>query len=163
MNGQNRPPSWAAGIGVEVFGLKIGFRVRDPLLLDSVLARIPAGWTPLEAAGIDRLYSVVTPTLHGSNVGPLCVLYRDHTMLTRTERLGDLLEDFESDLDFYIAANSQAPLFVHAGAVKWKQHTILVPGSSGSGKTSLVAEFLRAGASFYSDDVAIIDRSGYLH
>ena len=38
-----------------------------------------------------------------------------------------------------------------------------MPGRSLSGKTTLVAELLRAGASFYSDEYAVLDLQGRVH
>src|SRR6266566_7858259 len=154
---------WAAGVAFQVFGLRIGIRVGNPLVLEAVLSRVPAGWTRLQSAAVDRLYSIVTPLIHRRNVRHLCVLYGDHTRLSRTEHIEDLLDHFESDLDLHIAANSQDRLFIHAGAVSWKGHTIVIPGRSHTGKTTLVAEFLKSGAAYYSDDFAAVDRSGHLH
>jgi hypothetical protein len=154
---------WAAGVSFEVFGLRIGIRVRDPLVLNSLLSRIPAGWIPLESAVVDRLYSVVTPTITQRNVRHLHVLYGDHGRLMRTERFRELLEAFESDVDLHIATNCKDRLFIHAGAVKWDRHVIVIPGRSHSGKTTLVAEFLKRGAAYYSDDFAIVDCGGCLH
>jgi hypothetical protein len=148
---------------VGIFGLKIGIRVRDSGVLESLLSRIPVGWAPLESVSVDRLYSVVTPTTRRPNLRHLCVLYGDHGRLIRTEQLEDLLEYFESDLDLYIAANSREILFIHAGAVNWKGHTILIPGRSQTGKTTLVAEFLKSGAAYYSDDFVAIDHFGRVH
>ena len=154
---------WAAGAAFEMFGVRVGIRVNDPVILKSTLTRVPAGCTRLQASVVDRLYSVVTPLVQGRNVRHLCILYGDHTRLTRAERLEDVLESFESDLDLHIAANSQDRLFIHAGAVSWKGHTILIPGRSHTGKTTLVAEFLKSGAAYYSDDFAAVDHAGYLH
>ena len=154
---------WAAGVSFEAFGLRVGIRVLDPQLLNSLISRVPGHCRLLNSAEVDRLYSVVTPAVIRRNVRPMYFLYGDHGRLSRTERFEELLDSFESDLDFYISANSPETLFIHAGAVRWKEHAILIPGRSRSGKTSLVAEFLRAGASYYSDDLAIVDRSGYLH
>jgi hypothetical protein len=154
---------WAAGVAFEVFGVRIGIRVNDPLLLESALSRVPAGWIRLQESVVDRLYSVVTPLVRRRNVRHFCVLYGDHTRLSRTERTEDILDHFESDLDIHIAANSQDRLFIHAGAVSWKGHTIVIPGRSHIGKTTLVAEFLKSGAAYYSDDFAALDHTGCLH
>jgi hypothetical protein len=153
---------WAAGLSFETFGLKIGIRGNDPSVVDALVARIPADWTPQESRVVDRLYSVVTPTSRKRHGRDLCILYGNDARLARTERLQELLDAFESDLDLYVAANCHQPLFVHAGAIRWRQHVILLPGPSRSGKTSLVAEFLRAGASYYADDFVLIDRDGYI-
>ncbi len=142
--------------------MRIGIRVCDPLVLEAVLSRVPAGWTRLQSAVVDRLYSIVTPLIHRRNVRHLCVLYGDHTRLIRAAHIEDLLDYFESDLDLHIAANSQDRLVIHAGAVKWKGHTILMPGRSQTGKTTLVTEFLKSGAAYYSDDFAAVDQAGYL-
>ena len=154
---------WAAGIAFQAFGLRIGLRVNDPLILESLLSRVPECWTRLEPAVVDRMYSVVIPIASRRNLRQFGILYGDQTRLIRTERLEDLMDFFESDLDLHIAANSQYRLFIHAGAVRWKDCTVLVAGRSQTGKTTLVREFLKSGAAYYSDDFATVDHSGYLH
>lgn len=52
---------------------------------------------------------------------------------------------------------------VHAGTVAWKGRALLVPGGSHAGKSSLVAELIRRGASYYSDEYALIDEDGRVH
>ena len=52
---------------------------------------------------------------------------------------------------------------VHAGAVLINQKALLFPGSTHAGKSSLVAELLRRGASCFSDEYALIDSQGRVH
>ena len=52
---------------------------------------------------------------------------------------------------------------VHAGAVLLEGKVLLIPGSSHAGKSSLVAELLRRGASHFSDEYALIDNAGRVH
>jgi hypothetical protein len=52
---------------------------------------------------------------------------------------------------------------VHAGAVLIEGRALLLPGSTHAGKSSLVAELLRRGASYLSDEYAIIDSQGQTH
>ena len=52
---------------------------------------------------------------------------------------------------------------VHAGAVLIEGCTVLFPGSTHAGKSSLVSEFLRRGASCFSDEYALIDAEGLVH
>jgi hypothetical protein len=47
--------------------------------------------------------------------------------------------------------------------VGWRGQAILVPGTSFSGKTTLVAELVRAGAVYYSDEYAVLDEKGRVH
>ena len=54
-------------------------------------------------------------------------------------------------------------VFVHAGVVGWKDRAILIPGKSFVGKTSLVAELVKAGATYYSDEFAVLDSEGLVH
>ena len=49
---------------------------------------------------------------------------------------------------------------MHAGVVGWRGRAILIPGRSGTGKTSLVAALVDRGAVYYSDDYAPIDADG---
>lgn len=52
---------------------------------------------------------------------------------------------------------------IHAGAVCWDGKALLLPGSSRAGKSSLVAELLRRGATYFSDEYALLDPQGRLH
>ena len=54
-------------------------------------------------------------------------------------------------------------VFIHAGVVGWKGKAILMPADSFQGKSTLVAELVRQGASYYSDDFAIFDEDGLVH
>ncbi len=50
----------------------------------------------------------------------------------------------------------------HAGAVVYRGRTVLLPGASGSGKSTAVATLAMSGGEFYSDEIAVIDSSGRL-
>ena len=52
---------------------------------------------------------------------------------------------------------------VHAGVVARDGHALLFPGASHAGKSALVTEFLRRGATYFSDEYALIDANGYVH
>jgi len=47
--------------------------------------------------------------------------------------------------------------------VAWEGKGIVIPGRSFSGKSTLVAELLRAGATYYSDEYAVFDKHGRVH
>jgi hypothetical protein len=69
----------------------------------------------------------------------------------------------QQDIDRTIAQSSRDRLFVHAGVVGWRGLAILVLGRSFSGKSTLVAELVRRGALYYSDEFAILDDQGKVH
>jgi hypothetical protein len=54
-------------------------------------------------------------------------------------------------------------IFIHAGVVRSRGVGIVLPGSSFSGKTTLVAALVRAGADYYSDEFAVVDKDGLIH
>ena len=61
------------------------------------------------------------------------------------------------EIDSTVAQHSRGGLFVHAGVVGWRGRAILVPGRSMTGKSTLVSELVRRGATYYSDEFAVID------
>jgi len=52
---------------------------------------------------------------------------------------------------------------VHSGTVLLGGRALLLPGSTHAGKSSLVAELLRRGATYFSDEYALIDSDGRVH
>src|SRR3984893_3909386 len=155
---------WAAELAFQAFGLSIGIRTDDQGLLQAIRPHLPPGLKPVSDPAVKRLYSIIgggSPA--HSQVRRLHLLYGNVERLARTAELGDLLDILRSDVNLYVAENAPRRLFVHAGAVGWKGRAILIPGPSFSGKTTLVQEFLRAGATYYSDEFAILDRRGFVH
>ena len=74
-----------------------------------------------------------------------------------------LLTAFNKHAELLTAYRAQDCLFVHAGVVGWQGKAILIPGRSFSGKTTLVKALIEAGATYYSDEFAILDRQGLVH
>ncbi|MGB7070948.1 MAG: hypothetical protein WBD22_15760 [Pyrinomonadaceae bacterium] len=75
----------------------------------------------------------------------------------------DTLPFFDSMLRISVGRRSNQVVFIHAGVVGWKGRAIVVPGKSFSGKTTLVAELVKLGAAYYSDEYAILDVAGQVH
>jgi energy-coupling factor transporter ATP-binding protein EcfA2 len=74
-----------------------------------------------------------------------------------------VLKHLLSDITLEVAQRAPRWSLFHAGAVAWGNAGIVLAGPSGSGKSTLVAALLRLGATYYSDEVAVIDGSGRLH
>ncbi len=70
---------------------------------------------------------------------------------------------FDSIIRVTIGEYAVDRVFMHAGAVGWNGKAIIMPGDSFKGKSTLVAELVRSGASYYSDDFAVFDGDGSLH
>lgn len=144
-------------------GVTIGIRTNDAALLDRVPECFPTGWeeaAPLAKAdawfGISR-----APLDEGRRV--LFRLFEDDAPLDEGFRLARLLERMESAIRLRVGLLAPERLFVHAGVVAWNDRCIVLPGRSGAGKTTLVAALVAAGATYCSDEYAVLDDRGYVH
>jgi hypothetical protein len=73
------------------------------------------------------------------------------------------LETMDSVVRRRIAEEAVDRIFVHAGVVAYGGTAMLIPGGSFTGKTTLVAALVRAGAVYYSDEFAPLDSDGLVH
>lgn len=155
---------WADGVAFVSHGARVGVRVSDPAVLDQLTAHFPPGSTPARSPVVDALYSLVVGSNGGSTrVRRFHLLYAGAGRVARSMELADVLAALESDIHFQVALNARRKLFVHAGVVGWHGRAIVIPGRSGSGKSSLVAALVRAGATYYSDEYAVFDAPGHVH
>ena len=155
---------WAAGISFTAYGARVGVRINNPQFMDRLLGYLPPGWEPAPSPVVERLYSLfIAGEGPRTNVRRFNILYSDLIRVARTTDLDQVFERFESDLRLYVAEVAHHRLFVHAGVVGWRGRAIVIPGRSFSGKTTLVAELVRAGASYYSDEYAVFDSRGRVH
>lgn len=72
-------------------------------------------------------------------------------------------DSVSSELELWVAEHAVGLIFVHAGVVAFHGRAIVLPGKSMSGKTTLVAELLKAGADYGSDEYAVFDAHGRVH
>lgn len=151
---------WSAGFSIKSYGVRIGIRSNDPGVLDRVRQHLPHEWQSASSPVVDRLYSI---QLGGAKARRFNTLYGDHLQLERSLDLDAVMERFESDLRIFVAELAHHRVFVHAGVVGWQGKAIVIPGRSYSGKSTLVAELVRAGAAYYSDEYAVFDSRGRVH
>src|SRR6266508_1736733 len=155
---------WAVGFSLKSYGVRIGIRSNDPLALDRVCHHLPSEWESSSSSLVDRVYSILIGGRGArANVRRLNLLYGDHVQLARSLDLDSVFETIESDLRLFVAELARHRVFVHAGVVGWKGKAIVIPGRSYSGKSTLVAELVRAGATYYSDEYAVLDSRGRVH
>ena len=153
---------WAAGLSAISYGHRIGVRVSDPQALKRVKACLPPGWKASTRPQVDCLYSLVVGS-NGGKVKRFSLLYRGAERLARTHDLDSLYETLQSDLQLHVAAAAPKRVFVHAGVVGWRGKAIVLPGRTFAGKSTLVAALVRAGATYYSDEYAVLDERGRVH
>ena len=164
LNGEDRPPRVGGGDRVHRLRCLRGSSRQRPSVLERVRALLPPGWKPAGKPTVRRLYSLIVggPTSR-PGVRRFNLLYSDGARLLRTHDLEETLGQLELDLELYIADRAPRRTFVHAGVVGWKGQAIVIPGRSFSGKSSLVKALVKAGASYYSDEFAVLDERGRVH
>jgi len=70
---------------------------------------------------------------------------------------------FDSLVRIIVAEHCKSLVFVHAGVVGWRGKALIFPADSFAGKTRLVAELIRRGAEYHSDEYAVIDANGLVY
>lgn len=155
---------WAAGLAFNFHGLKVGIRVSRPEVLELLPKAFPPGVRPIAAGAVDFLYSVV---VGGESPRPgvrlFHILYGGSARLSRTRDFEEILSILQEDMEFVVLGRAPRRLFLHAGAVGIGRSAVLIPGSSMSGKSTLTAALLSAGATCFSDEFAMIDARGRVH
>ena len=142
-------------------GQRYGLRAQDGDLLDRLAARVPLGWYASEVTSpeVSMWYA-----LRGAdNPRAPYRLTIGGDALVESLNLPVVLDVFERHAELLAAERARDSLFVHAGVVAWADRAIVIPGTSESGKTTLVRAFLAAGATYLSDEYARLDRNGCVH
>jgi hypothetical protein len=136
------------------YGVAFALEASEPELLAKMLGCVPHGTVPddrcddaLGTFALAGRYSLSTP---------------DGVVLACSE-LDTVLERLTQELMVFVANLAPERVFVHAGVVGWRGRALVLPGTSFAGKTTLVAELVRAGATYYSDEYAVVDASGLVH
>jgi len=153
-----------AGIAFVSYGLRIGIRTSSPEIMDRIEGLLPPNAKPARGPRVRRLYSlIVSGTKVGSNIRRFNILYGDALRLAGSKNTDPVLEALERDLQIYVAEKARRRVFVHAGVVGWQGKAIVIPGRTMSGKTTLVKALVEAGATYYSDEYAVLDERGRVH
>jgi hypothetical protein len=139
------------------FGTRIGLRASATDILIHLVPYLPPDRQPSPPGEVDALYSILT--VGGDDEGSYWLL-RDSEEIARGRDLEEVIDRFGSDVHHQVALWATDHLFVHAGVVGWRGGAIVMPGRSHSGKSSLVAALVRAGATYYSDEYAVFDGQG---
>jgi hypothetical protein len=155
---------WAAGIPLTSYGVRVGIRADRPEALQALAEYLPPGWKPSHSPEVERLYSVrVAGAARRPGFRQFHLAYVGSARLARTPDFEEAGRLVEADLHLYVAERARRRIFVHAGVVGWRGQAIVLPGRSFTGKTTLVSSLIRAGATYYSDEFAVLDTHGRVH
>ncbi len=109
------------------------------------------------------MYSLVSVPAKRDPSRLIHTLYSGPDHLTQGSDFQRIRRILGADLQAQLALTSPWRVFVHAGAVGWGKKAILLPGDNEVGKSTLTAAFIRAGATLFSDEFAVLDRRGLVH
>jgi hypothetical protein len=141
----------------ETFGLRVRVVTDSAETLDRIPALLPPGWRPSSQAAVDTTFAL------RARSADKFALMRDGNALVEDWGRDVALVVLERELRLFLALEAPGLVFVHAGAVAHRGYVIVIPGKTYSGKTSLVAALVRAGAVYYSDEYAPLDEHGLVH
>jgi hypothetical protein len=156
---------WTSGLSFLAHGVTVGIRTNQSAAWDQIIPLLPPGWRPVTSRVVDHLYSVwMGPEPARQRRRTYHLVYYGARRLKRTVDPGELFMSLENLLTLIVAYWAQPDrVFVHAGVVGWRGRAIVIPGRSHTGKTTLVAELLKAGATYFSDEMAVFDAGGLVH
>lgn len=154
---------WSEAVSLIAYGVHIGIRTNSRGLLRRCHCYLPVGWKLSSATVVDRLYSIVVSSPSDRGLKIRYQLLRGGRVILKSDDEAALLACLESDSSLFVADVSPRRVFVHAGVAGWKGKVILIPGRSHAGKSTLTAALIRAGASYYSDEFAVIDQDGLVY
>ncbi|MFN0277751.1 MAG: hypothetical protein ACKVRN_04020 [Pyrinomonadaceae bacterium] len=112
---------------------------------------------PVNKENIDQTFYV------RHNKSGYYILHHNEKKISRGRSRKKFFKLFDSVIRAVVGENSPERVFLHAGVVGWNGTAIVIPGDSFRGKSTLVAELVRQGAEYYSDDFAIFDENGFVH
>lgn len=142
-------------LGFEAYGVR-GSVSASPTLLDRVRPLLPPRWTSCAPPSSASRFSIAQ--LEGGYE-----LGVNEVSRTRTPDLDVALGVLDAEIRAYVSLRAPERIFVHAGVVASEGGAIVIPGKSFSGKTTLVAALIAAGATYYSDEYAVLDAQGLVH
>lgn len=138
------------------------------VVLARVRERLPPNVRLLPTAQPDVSYDVRIAPDDISSGRPHVIAFRsaadgEWLELARVPDADTAASTAADDAEFRIALHSPVRLFVHAAAVAWRGRMLVVPGRTWTGKSTLAAALVRAGAAYYSDEFTVIDEAGLVH
>jgi len=126
-----------------------------PALLRRAVARLPPG-ARVDGVEPGHVYRI-------ARVGGALRLWRDGRVIHRALPPAAALDALASAAQLLVACDAPDLLFVHAGVVSVGGRALLLPGRSFAGKSTLTAALVAAGATYYSDEYALLDGRGRVH
>jgi hypothetical protein len=139
------------------FGVAWDMQSDDASLYRTLLERLPPGALATPGKAPERAYTLRTMPATLSESGASYLLLSDGRPLVRSSEAADIADAFEDNLKWLVAERSPRKVFLRAGVVGWRDRVIVIPGGPGTGKSTLVRALVACGASYLSDDYAVLE------
>ncbi len=145
--------------GFIAYGVPFHLCADSESVLQAMLSVLPFGTaTARISASSAAAFTLATP-----RDGSRFKLSRDALTIAHGDDLDAALALLGQELLLHVGVHAPDRIFVHAGVVSLRGRALLLPGFSCAGKTTLVAELIQRGATYYSDDYALLDARGMVH
>jgi hypothetical protein len=150
----------ARGFRVSLFGVHLAV-VSDSAAMVEALDRYVMPWLPREAMGRGAADGLVEVRCAGDADG-LEILVDGAVAGAAPSPLAAIPQVQRALDDVWVRCQADVAV-VHGGVVAHDGRAILLPGPTRAGKSTLVAELVRRGAPYFSDEYALIDADGRVH
>jgi hypothetical protein len=144
-------------LAFDAFGVKLRVCANSPELLERAEPFLPPGWRPCPAQPDQYPLGILEEKGNGF------LVFKGDTCISEGHGLEYSLTMLEGQIRGHVAVLAPDRTFIHAGAVEHEGRAIVFPGYSFAGKTTLTEAFVRAGATYYSDEFAVLDSDGLVH
>lgn len=139
---------------ISAFGVNMQVIVDSPQDQEQIVRRFPPEWKRGDFQSPDRTFEI------RRDDDRTLILAVDQEPPRHYQTLEQLLDCLEGDIQIFVAEFATPYLFVHAGVVAVDGRAIIIPGRSYAGKSTLVTSLVKAGATYYSDEYAVLDDQG---
>jgi hypothetical protein len=144
--------------------LNIGLVLCDPVRSEDMSAVLPHGHEPVAEGSLDRVFRLEWLTSAASPVRVEGYHWYEDGEYRRFARTPEAAVEYaEAVIEHHIAEFSPEHIFIHAGVVTWHGRAVILPGESESGKSTLVRALVEAGATYFTDEYAVLDADGIVY
>jgi len=154
--------STLTGFAVSLFGHRIAV-LADCRAAEHFLNRYLLPWLPRGAPGAEAA-DLTFRILRNRNADSRgFAAYAGDRLVAADDGMNVIVEILQAVVDETVVHDLPGLVAVHAGVAVCNGVAAILPGGSQAGKTMLVAELLKKGAVYYSDEYALVDAEGRVH
>ena len=123
-----------------------------------------SGTSPAVSGEVDALISFrVGGSTKRKGVSDFHLVYVNQSRMERCLDFERALQVVDEHVHLMLAFEATHRIFVHSGVVEFNGRALLLPGVSFAGKSTLVKELVAHGASYFSDEYAVLDEDGLVY